>query len=216
MFSSNICRILCISVVFCATAAAAVWVEAGDAGQTPASAQGGPSVVLDAIFGDLTAFEDIDLYRIYIPDPLLFSAYTVEDVFNVPDPKLFLFTEIGRGIYAVDDDNGTQARFPAGDPLGLLTAGNYLLGISRFGFRPLSASGRIFPDDLGLVTASGPGGGGVLNEWEFPDGNQIDPDTSYEIQIRGAVLIPEPSTFGLAMAGFGLLLGMRARKARRN
>ena len=215
MLSSYICRILCVSVVFCATAAAAVWVETGDAGQTPASAQGGPSIVLDAILGDLTEFEDIDLYRIYIPDPLLFSASTVEDVFNVPDPKLFLFTEMGRGVYAVDDDNGTQARFPAGDPLRLLTTGNYLLGISRFGFHPFSAGGRIFPDDLELVTATGPGGAGVLSGWEFPDGTQIDPDTFYEIQIEGAVLIPEPSTIAFAISGFGLMLAMRARRARK-
>ena len=78
-------------------------------------------------------------------------------------PKLFLFTASALGVYAVYDDNGTQARFPAGDSLGLLTAGNYLLGISRFGFHPLSAGGRIFPDDLGLTAATGPGSSGLLN-----------------------------------------------------
>ena len=216
MSASLICRIVCIFVVFCVTAVAGVWVEVGDAGQLPATAQGGPGVVLDTIFGDLTEFEDVDLYRIYIPDPLLFSAYTVEDVFNVPDPKLFLFTEAGRGVYAVDDDNGTQARFPLGDPFGLLTAGNYLLGISRFGFHPLSAGGRIFPDDLGLVGATGPGGAEVLSGWELPDGNQIDPDTFYEIQIQGAVLIPEPSTVALAVSGFAFMVAMRARRIRRH
>jgi hypothetical protein len=130
----------------------ALWLEdGGDAGRELSTAQGifAGTEPLDSILGNLDDNFDVDLYVIYIPNPLLFSAATVDAPgLNVPDPQLFLFNAIGLAAYMNDDDesglNGSQSLLPAGHLFGPILPGKYYLGIGWFDNEPFSATGRMF------------------------------------------------------------------------
>jgi hypothetical protein len=201
--------------------AATVWLEIGDAGLLPGTAQNIDSPdLLDSILGNLgdggpDSIFDIDMFRIHIFDPLIFSAMTIDSPFNVSDSQLFLFGEDGRGIYMNDDDesglNGSQSLLPAGHPLGPISAGFYYLAIGWWDNEPFGAGGRIFEDSLGV---SGPdflaGGFDPVLLWDNNVSGRIDLPTSYQINLTGAgldVQVPEPGT--LVLFGLGLIAAAR-------
>lgn len=97
-------------------------------------------------------YNDVDLFEIWIEDPSVFKAYTAQtnNETRVTNPQLFLFDGDGYGIYASDNapfNSGlpfSQAIIDASvvDTLtnpglfGSLTAGVYLIGISRHDVYP--------------------------------------------------------------------------------
>jgi hypothetical protein len=222
-------RLLAGLVLMAGSCLADLWFEAGDAGRDLATANvmGGVGT-LDTIFGNLSApdpFEsafDVDLYRIYIANPISFSAATVNAPgFYVADPQLFLFDANGFGVYMNDDDesglNGSQSRLPAGHPFGPVSAGYYYLGIGWWNNEPLSAGGEIFSSINGLGT-NGPGAGGAnpLAGWDDNVLQRVDLETAYEITLTGSlVAIPEPGTAGLLVTVSAGLFAIRRRRARR-
>jgi len=206
-----------------------IWMEVGDAGQLPSTAQ--PTIgtgSLDAIQGNSSGTDDIDMFRISIPDPSVFSATTVGPNTDLIDTQLFLFDQDGRGIAANGDTDlfsfQTNATIPTGSVSG--ASGNYLLAVSQFGDFPVNSSGAIFPDlflnssDGEVVGPTGPGGAEPVSAWSV-DGFS-EPFEAYEIQLTGASFvsststIPEPSSFALFGIGAAGLFALGYSKHKRS
>lgn len=190
-------------------ARADVFFEMGDAGQLPGTAQ--PVIVtgpLDAISGNISNNNDVDMFMIFIPNPALFSATTAGGTGTLVDTQLFLFRADGTGVEANDDISLTNRRssLPAGNPNAPTTAGIYLLAISSFNNDPLAPGGaRIFPDPSGIgmtVGPTGPGDGNPVSGWT----NAGTGSGTYTITLTGAesvTAVPEPAS--LVLVGTSLL-----------
>jgi hypothetical protein len=90
----------------CASSGCAqAWVESGDAGDLPATAQtvtgSGP---IPGITGVLTSRDDVDMFKIQICDAAAFSADAINAATTFADTQLFLFDSDGYGIAFDDDD----------------------------------------------------------------------------------------------------------------
>jgi hypothetical protein len=183
-----------------------IWVEVGQAGQLPGSAQATVGLgSLDGIQGQLLTLNEVNMYKFAIVDPAHFSATTVGQPGSLVDTQLFLFDENGRGVYANDDANGLTKRstLPAGSPFGPDHPGIYYLAISAFDRDPVSlpTNGLIFPSFpvTGVFGPTGPGGAFPVTDWQ----GGATGTGSYFILITGAALIPEPSS--LLLLGSGLV-----------
>jgi hypothetical protein len=180
---------------------AATYAESGDAGETLSDAAivgsqafGEP---LDAITGTLTA-NDADLFLIYISNPATFSANTF---FSTPgvnnfNTELLLFDADGSGLYANDDApppaNGSQSALPAGT-LSAQTAGLYYIAVSGAGYAPVNANGGlIFPTTPfdAILAPTGVGAARILSGWT---GNSGSNTGAYQINLKGATFVPEPT-----------------------
>src|SRR5262249_52284335 len=146
-------------------ARADIWVEQGDAGELPGTAQlVGGLPTLEGIRGVLDTFNDVDMYAIRIVDPATFSATTVGTPGTVNDTHLFLFDEPGHGVYDSAEASAATRRstLPAGNPNGPKEPGLYFLAIASFDREPISAPTNdiIFPDfpSTGVFGPTGPGG----------------------------------------------------------
>jgi hypothetical protein len=215
---------------FAAPGSANVWVETGSAGDVPATAQdtlgNGP---LTEILGNLdynvdSSIYEVDLYRIRITDASSFSAATTAGDSNVSDPVLWLFDAAGHGIYMNDDIStspaNTQSNLPPTHPLGPVTPGYYLLGVSWTFYDAISDPSNpfssIFPAYLNTGDTSGIYGPGnatdVLAGWT-PDSPRQDLPAQYDIRLTGATFaIPEPGT--LTLIGLTLLMLMVSLRRR--
>ena len=201
----------CSSVAF-----ADDYTEVGDAGSTPGTASFTPGTnPLTGIVGTFTAgATHADVYRIFIANPMLFSASTIGG--STSDTQLFLFTAAGIGIAGNDDAGvGVQSCLGAAPGcvggigaaiIGALTPGEYLLGISQFDVDPIDAAGlELFTDVFpGLQTPIA--GRGPLAGFNSPGGTG-----TYRIALTGAdhvmgggppAAIPEPAT--MVLLGIGL------------
>jgi hypothetical protein len=208
-------------------AADITWVERGDAGGLPATAQiteGDRFQPLTAITGTIAGNRDADMFQIFISDPSKFSATTVGTPGTLTDSQLFLFDADGKGVYFNDDasSNTHHSTLPAGDPHGPKTPGLYYLLITPFDLDPVGPGGLpIFPHP-GASNRTGVFGpnvfaGNLLEITGFevgPGGLPADQNYTYTINLTGAeVAVPEPTTLlalGLGLAG---LAGYRWRRA---
>lgn len=185
-----------LAAVAASTAAAATWSEAGDAGELPATAQAPVGVgSLTALTGVMpsgsAADNDVDMYRICVTAPSLFSALTSGGVI---DPQLFLFNANGFGVEARDDivsGINRESWLTAGNPHSPTSPGVYYLAISRWDREPVSPGGFIFPTELSLAGTingpTGPGGGLPISGWAgVGDGGFEDGPTDYTITLAGA------------------------------
>jgi len=205
-----ICGVLLLAV--CGNSALGGWVEVGTAGYLPDTAQtilG--SGTLDSISGALSDGDDrADMYKIYISDPLGFSAATVGTGF---DPQLFLFDESGMGVYANDDGGpGLESLLPAGHAYSPTVAGLYYLAIADYDRDPYSAGGLIFPTSpfADVYGPTGPGGGSPITHWIQ---GTADSPGAYTIQLTGAeYVIPAPGAILLASIGAGIVGWLRRRR----
>lgn len=192
--------------------ASTMWMETGPAGDLPATAEVVTGTApLTAIIGSLDLLDEVDMYVINIVDPLGFSASTASVIGLVPDPKLFLFSYSGAGVYMNDDMGGSNAMLPAGHPLGPISAGLYLLAIARFDNSPLGASGPIFSAGS---TVNGPAGSDIVTGWDRNVQGHIDFDALYRIDLTGAApvsTIPEPMSLSLVAGAVIAGLALRRR-----
>jgi len=191
-------------LAFTGKAGAFPWMEVGEAGDLPGTAQTPMGIgPLDSISG-LVGSGDADMYEIYVTGGGTFSATTVGGA--AFDTQLFLFDSSGMGIYANDDTSsgGFQSTLPAFYPLTPTTAGIYYLAISNFNYDPENMGGIIFPSfpPDGINGPTGPGGGSAITGWSgsgFSGGE-------YTIFLTGASAVPEPATMGLLSLGVLSLL----------
>jgi hypothetical protein len=204
-----ICGILTVAIA--GSNALGNWTEIGDAGDLPFSAQavtgGGALTSITGTLGN----PDADMYQIYISNPAGFSAsatYTGAFV----DPQLFLFDQVGMGVYANDDDGvSLNSLLPAANINSPTTPGMYYLAISAYDFDPVSAGGLlIFPSTPfnGVFGPTGPGGGSPVGSWSglaFSGGDYI-------INLTGAAPIPAPGAILLGGIGAGLVSWLRRRR----
>jgi hypothetical protein len=212
------------------TANAAVLVEAGDAGELPATAQSSAGVApfgtpLDAITGVVQACNgsascDQDMFKIYVSDPVNFSASTNNVETLLDDTMLYLFDESGRGVLATDDIDGLNYKSTlAAGSLGAGQAGVYFIAVGKAFNTPVSdlpadPSNEIFDAGLlgGATTTIGATGGGaadpVVGWFLFPLDDQIG---AYRINLTGATFVdgaaPVPMLTPAALVGLILLLG---------
>jgi hypothetical protein len=134
--------------------------EIVDAGNLPYSAQSlcgvGP---LTAITGTNLA-SDVDVFRIQIDTPAMFSAACCGAPF---DSQLFLFDANGRGVKCNDDFCGAASTL---DATSITTAGVYYIAITRYNLDPSSSGGLIFPNTFtGQILPTGPGGALPVISW---------------------------------------------------
>jgi hypothetical protein len=173
-------------------AVAASWAEVGDAGDLPATAQStfvlGPmpslGTSIGSITGTLSSSTDRDMYRICKVATSASSATTVGTPGTLSDSQLFLFTGVGLGILANDDDDpsGTlRSTLPAA-ALPALGFGAYNLAISGFDADPVSVGGLIFPSTPfgGVFGPTGPGGGSPIIGW-----SGAGQSGTYQINLTG-------------------------------
>ncbi len=143
--------------VLLAAPAMGQWVEQGDAGDLPATAQipigGGP---LATIQGTMPAM-DVDMYCIRVDDPGTFSAQTCGT--TTWDTQLFLFREDGVPVTWDDDtcDPGLQSLIGSFSNCTINTPGQYLIAISKYNRDPRGpANETLFPTSSGCATATAP------------------------------------------------------------
>lgn len=172
---------------------------------------------LESIFGTLSG--DADLFQIFLTGGQTFSATTlnldtligipIDNTLGAPtelleDPQLFLFDSFGRGVYANDDNSfSSQSTLPSAS-FSPAESGIYYLAISSFGYNPISAEGKIFPDEPldGVFGPTGPGGGLPLIGFE----GTSTTSGRYTIALTGVQTgtqsVPEPtSTLGMVAIG---------------
>ncbi|HEX6810140.1 MAG TPA: hypothetical protein VF384_00830 [Planctomycetota bacterium] len=145
---------------------AQTWVEAGEAGNLPATAQTPVGVgALTQIDGNLNdpaeptgAGNDRDMYLIQIDNPATFTATTVGG--TVLDTQLFLFQQSGLGV-SFNDDSGITTQSALSGAF-VPAPGLYLIAVSRFDRDPTGLGLEIWADTP-FTTERAPDGPGAAN-----------------------------------------------------
>ena len=161
------------------------WVEQGDAGDIPGTAQVTTgSGALNSIRGTLAA-GDVDMYKITICDAAAFTAIVGGDI---SDTQIFLFDSAGNGVAANDDSplgaGLLSALAPAGAIPGLVN-GTYYLAISSYDNDALDGSGQEIWLDTPFGTVRAPDGLGAANPvagWDGAGSNS----GNYTIDLTGS------------------------------
>jgi hypothetical protein len=219
----------CVLAALSVTARAGLYIEAGDAGNLPGTAQyiysviGGGDDLLE-IQGNLLPGNDSDMFVFRLEDPAIFGAFT-EATANNGDTQLFLFHLDGRGIAHNDDDAENQpaltSRITTGGPLTIgLAPGLYMAGISWFNNDPFWNAPPVVEGDYMFPFNQQPGGplltapptpGGAINPVTGWDSFGDPPFAgSYSIFLKNASVVPEPAM--IAIPALAALLGARRRR----
>ncbi len=134
------------------------WIEDGDAGDLPDTAQV-PSGTgnLAAITGTLDP-SDADMFRIRVCDYANFSATTVGGA--AFDTQLFLFNTDGMGVSFNDDSTGLQSRVTG---QFLSADGDYLIALAGYNHDAVDSAGAIIWANTPFGTERQPDGPGAAN-----------------------------------------------------
>jgi hypothetical protein len=221
-----LCAATAAAFIFAAAppAHAQVFVEAGDAGQTPGTAQAtGLSQTVGigtaTIFGTFSNGNDADVFRINIVQTGTFSASTVNLLTGTSggagglDTQLFLFDSLFRPVYANDDASGAtlQSTLPAHTSfLGSLAVGTYYLAISLSGNNPVNSNNQlVFTTGGGDNTAiRGMAAGINPATWsDFNSETSFPQQGAYQINIFN---VPESgSTLLIMLIASAAIFGLR-------
>lgn len=223
---------LLIATLSSGQAQAVTFTERNDAGESIDTAQiiSGGTLPLTSISGKLSG--DADLFQIFLTGGQTFSATTInldtliglptDDLLGSPsdllaDPQLFLFDSFGKGIYANDDSSTSLQPILSSDGFSPTESGIYYLAISSSGYNPISAEGRIFPNDpsdgvFGATTVDG-----EKSKLTGFDGTSTT-SGRYTIELTGvqtaAKSVPEPSSMLsiLALGTLGIVSRLKDKK----
>jgi hypothetical protein len=196
------------------------WVEIGDAGKLPGTAQDTVgSTPLTSIRGNIGSqtlggeLDEQDMYIVYIEDPKSFIATTVP-LFGGDaefDSQLCLLKLDGLGLLGNNDtliigDSGGIASggissgstlLPAatdGTGVVITSPGLYLIAIYTVATRPISDDGNLFAMAFSTEISGpdGPGGESPISDWEInPNGPDGPVGGEYTIFLGGIELITE-------------------------
>ncbi len=156
--------------------------EAPDAGDLPHTAQSTTGIgAVDTITGSITNASDVDMYRIHITDPALFTA-TVSDF--PADSTLWLFDRDGNFL-ASNDDSATLLSHIGYDYANWpeLAEGDYFLAVTGLGNEPRDGGDAPLSVDVGAGYNGLPNGAGPLAAWVHVDDDQ---EGDYTITLTGA------------------------------
>jgi len=179
-----------LSITEMAHSAPRTWKEVGDAGELIDTAQvTRGSKKLDYISGELTGYNDVDMYQIHIDEPDAFSVTVWADLSVDNDATLFLFDSEGYLTLSDDDDGpGFLPQFNSGEMSGMDT-GLYFLAIDLYMTEPI---------------------GDPLTGWtSTPTPQQEGP---YTLSLIGASPVPEPATMLLLGSGLVFLAWIGRKK----
>jgi len=179
-----------LSVTEMAHSTPQTWKEVGDAGELIDTAQvTRGSKKLDYISGELTGYNDVDMYQIHIDEPDAFSVTVWADLSVDNDATLFLFDSEGYLTLSDDDDGpGFLPQFNSGEISGMDT-GLYFLAIDLYMTEPI---------------------GDPLAGWTSTPTPQQE--GSYTLSLTGASPVPEPATMLLLGSGFVCLAWIGRKK----
>ena len=206
------------------------WNEAVDAGALMNTSQDttGGTGALTTITGLINGDYDADLYKIYISDPVNFTATTVTGpnpgVWTAPDTMLFLFNASGTGLMGDDDViiyTWAQSTLSKGTTLQPTAAGYYYLGVSAWNNQPVDSNGnKIFggAEAYATVLASIDGNllipplsTNALSSWS-QDSPNYGSSGAYTITLQGVSAVPLPGALVLLGAGLVRLAAYSRRK----
>jgi hypothetical protein len=207
------------TVLSSGSAQAITFTESNDVSELLNTAQVIPqgTLPLESISGVLSG--DADLFKIFLTGGQTFSATTlnldtligipIDNTLGAPtelleDPQLFLFDSFGRGVYANDDNSFSSQSTLASASFSPTESGFYYLAISSFGYDPMSADGKIFPDDLSgeAFAPTGVGGDSPLIGFEGTSTSSGRYTIALTGVQTGAESVPEP-TSAMSMLAIG-------------
>lgn len=170
------------------------YVETGDAGDLPGSAQDatGQTGDLNAIIGALSSGTDADMYAIEVCDSAAFSATTVGGA--TFDTQLWMFQPSGVGVVLNDDEVGGTTLQSRITNTFVTTNGIYLLAVSGYDRDPQDASAQALWLDLPFRSERAPDGPGAANpvaSWAISGASG-----SYRIDLTGACFLGGPDCPG--------------------
>jgi hypothetical protein len=208
---------------------AASWIEFGDAGQLPTSAQVITGFgVLDNIYGSFVSGRaDVDMYKLQVPDvpgtPVFSVLITVPIINDAPDPELFLFDADGYGIVASWNPGTHSTSLTNGSGFILTDPGTYFLAVAGAVIVPYGIEDQynseqpIFPawNNCGycVIGPTGAGGDFPVVSW---GGSYSGYSSPYTISITGMEFIsnvPIPPALWLLSSGLLGLFGVARKKA---
>lgn len=202
------------------------WIEQGDAGSLPGSAQtitttGSVTSLRGAlqgpagIAGGVGDFED--MYRLIIAVPTAFHLRTDPGSGGGADfnTQLWVFAVNGLGILGNDDafDPGVGSNIfqfaTDGSGAGILQPGEYLIAVSGLLNRPTAGGQHIFffASTTEISGPDGPGGDSPVDGWD------TDPNChfgDYIISMQGVTGVPAPGA--LAVLALSACIGPRRRR----
>ncbi len=208
------------------------YVETGDAGQTPGTAQAtginqsgtlGSASTITGTFAANTsngnnASQDADVFIFTLSAPAMLTFSTLNTTTSTGgqsggrDTELFLFTSTGAPILANNDATGftLQSSFTVS-----LAAGSYRIAVSLADNEPVnSANQLVFATSASPTAVRGPASGinpAVFSN--FNSGNSFPDSGNYQI---GITTVPEPSAWALMVLGAATLSVFINRRRRRH
>ena len=198
----------CIALGTTLSINAQTWVETGEAGNLPATAQvpagAGSLTQIDGNINDpaepLGAGNDRDMYLIQIDNPAAFGATTVGG--STLDTQLFLFHQSGLGASFNDDSGITTQSALTG--LFVPAPGLYYLAVARFDRDPVGIGAELWADTPFNTERApdGPGAANPIDGWNGIGSTGIT--GSYSIFLTGASFpVISTSCADLAVTGTG-------------
>ena len=179
----------CLALGTALSTNAQTWVEAGEAGNLPATAQvpagAGALTQIDGNINDPAEAQgpgnDRDMYLIQIDNPAAFTATTVGG--TTLDTQLFLFTQGGLGV-AFDDDTAaaTQSALSGTFVPG---PGLYYIAVSRFDRDPTGGGLELWLDRRDL-DAPRAGPAELHHERLVPDGGVVAAEGGHRVTSSSA------------------------------
>jgi hypothetical protein len=174
------------SAVFAFVAGAQTWVEVGDAGELPSTAQEitgtGPLAAISGRNGG----DDTDMFLLQIVDPAAFRATTVDLVDW--DTQLWLFRPDGMGVVLDDDEEAGETAQSTLTNRFVMSPGPYLLAISEFDRDPFDAGSQLLWENEPFRRERRPDGPGAANPIAAWDG-KTQGGHRYTIALSGCAFI---------------------------
>lgn len=149
-----------IGLALASSASAQNWVESGDAGDLPGTAQvpAGSGALL-SIAGTIASNADADMYCITVPTPGGFLATTCGSA--TIDTQLWIFDSNGGGVAFDDDDPAGCGLQSTLSGVFLPGGGQYYLAISTYSNDALNAGGQEIWSDTPFDVERAPDGAGA-------------------------------------------------------